>query len=80
MAITVWERPDRLLVPLGGVHRLDQGWAAFVVDGGRARLRRVTIGRRNDREAEVLEGLGEGERVALYPTDKVEDGVRVRER
>jgi HlyD family secretion protein len=69
-----------LLVPLGGVHRLDEGWAAFVVDGDRARLRKVTIGGRNGSEAEVLKGLRESERVVLYPTDKVEDGVRVRER
>lgn len=80
VAITVLQRTDRLLVPLGGVHRLDEGWAAFVVDGGRARLRRVTIGGRNGSEAEVLEGLRESERVVLYPTDRVEDGVRVRER
>jgi HlyD family secretion protein len=79
-AITVLQRSDRLLVPLGGIHRLDEGWAAFVVDQGRARLRKVTIGDRNGSEAEVLEGLREGERVVLYPTDKVADGARVRER
>jgi HlyD family secretion protein len=80
VAITVLQRPSRLLVPLGGVHRLDQGWAAFVVDRGRARLREVAIGGRNGSEAEVVDGLREGERVVLYPTDKVEDGVQVRER
>jgi HlyD family secretion protein len=80
VAITVLERANRLLVPLGGVHRLEEGWAAFVVDGGRARLRKVAIDGRNGSEAEVLDGLREGERVVLYPTDKVEDGVRVRER
>jgi HlyD family secretion protein len=40
----------------------------------------VAIGGRNGSEAEVVDGLWEGERVVLYPTDKVEDGVRVRER
>jgi HlyD family secretion protein len=40
----------------------------------------VTIGARNGREAEVVAGLREGERVVLYPTDQVEDDVRVRER
>jgi HlyD family secretion protein len=80
VAITVLQRANRLLVPLGGLHRLDEGWAAFVVDGGRARLRKVTIGAHNGSEAEVVAGLREGERVVLYPTDKVEDGVRVRER
>jgi HlyD family secretion protein len=80
VAITVLQRANRLLVPLGGVHRLEEGWAAYVVDDGRARLRQVTIGGRNGSEAEVVDGLREGERVVLYPTDRVEGGVRVRER
>jgi HlyD family secretion protein len=50
------------------------------VEAGRARLRSVRIGRRNGTDAEVLEGLREGERVVLYPTDTVEDGARVAQR
>jgi HlyD family secretion protein len=80
VGIVVWERAGRLLVPVGGVHRQGDGWAAYVVEAGRARLRSVRIGRRNGTDAEVLEGLREGERVVLYPTDNVEDGARVAER
>jgi multidrug efflux pump subunit AcrA (membrane-fusion protein) len=54
--------------------------AETVLEDGRARLRSVRVGRRNGSEAEVLEGLRAGERVVLYPTDNVEDGVRVAER
>ena len=79
VSITVSEQPDRLLVPLGGVHRQDEGWAAFVVERGRAVHREVKVGERNGSEAEVLTGLSVGDRVVLYPTDAVEDGVRVRE-
>lgn len=79
VAIVVWEQADRLLVPAGGIHRQGDGWAAYVVEAGRARLRAVRIGRRNGAAAEVLGGLREGERVVLYPTDKVEDGARVAE-
>jgi HlyD family secretion protein len=50
----------------------------FVVDDGRARLRPVTIGHRGESEAEVLGGVAAGERVILYPSDRVEDDVRVR--
>jgi HlyD family secretion protein len=80
VAITVSEEPDRLLIPVGGVHRLDEGWSVFVVERGRARRRDVSLGGRNGSEATVERGLKEGERVVLYPTDAVEDGVRVRDR
>ena len=80
VAIVVWEQADRLQVPAGGIHRQGDGWAAYVVQAGRARLRTVRIGRRNGAAAEVLDGLREGERVVLYPTDNVEDGARVAER
>jgi HlyD family secretion protein len=80
VGIVVWERSGRLLVPVGAVHRQGDGWAAYVVEAGRARLRSVRIGRRNGTDAEVLEGLREGERVVLYPTDTVEDGARVAQR
>jgi len=38
--------------------------AVYVANGGRARLRTVEIGRRNDAEVEVVGGLREGVRIA----------------
>jgi HlyD family secretion protein len=52
----------------------------YVAEAGRARIRSIEIGRRNDREVEVVRGLREGDRVVLYPTDNVTEGVRVAER
>ena len=78
--ILTWEGRNRLLVPGGAVFRRGAGWAVYVVDAGRSRLRAIEIGRRNDSEVEVLRGLREGEKVVLYPTDNVGDGVRVAER
>jgi HlyD family secretion protein len=46
----------------------------FVVQDARARLVTVRTGRRGDREAEVLEGLEGGERVIVYPGEKIGDG------
>jgi HlyD family secretion protein len=79
-SIVVWEGRDRLLIPAGAVFRLDDGWAAYVLEAGRVRLEAIRIGRRNGSEAEVLEGVRAGERVVLYPTDNVMDGVRVKQR
>lgn len=73
--------PNVLKVPISAIFRTGREWSVFVIDsGGRARLKQVKAGRMNDEEAEVVSGLSSGERVILHPSDKVEDGVRVRER
>ena len=78
--ILVEKRSDALTVPLGALFRHDGGWAAFVVSDGRARLRGVQIGARNAERAVVDKGLEPGERVVVYPSDAVRDGVRLRVR
>ena len=78
--IVVWEKSGVLKVPIGALFRRQDRWAVFVVDQGRARLQRVEVGQRGRLEAEVLKGLSENDRVIVYPSDKVHDGVRVRAR
>jgi HlyD family secretion protein len=75
-SIVVWAGQDRLLVPGGALFRQGEGWATYVVEDGRTRLRSVEVGRRNAATVEVVKGLRAGERVVLYPTDKVQDGAR----
>lgn len=77
-SITLWEGKGTLKVPASAQFRRGTGWSAFVVEGGRARLRSVEVGQRNPIEAQVLGGLKEGEEVVLHPSDKIADGVRVR--
>jgi HlyD family secretion protein len=77
--IVLWSRPDALRVPLGALFRgEDGGWRAFVIEGGRARLRKVGIGQTGDEFAEVRSGLTAGDAVVLNPANSLEDGVRVR--
>ncbi|HEU0302926.1 MAG TPA: efflux RND transporter periplasmic adaptor subunit [Longimicrobium sp.] len=76
--IVTWQAGGVLRVPLSALFRHGAGWAVFVADAGRARLREVRIGHRGDEEAEVLGGLRAGDTVILYPADDVADGVRVR--
>jgi HlyD family secretion protein len=75
--VVVWESKDALTVPGSALFRAGEDWNAFVVEGGRARARRVEVGRRTPTLAEVREGLREGDRVILYPGDQVRDGLRV---
>jgi HlyD family secretion protein len=73
----VWDRPEALTVPSSALFRRDDGWAAFVVEDGRARLRQVRRGPGSGLMTEVLEGLSAGQLVIVHPDDAVEDGVRV---
>ncbi|HJV02759.1 MAG TPA: HlyD family efflux transporter periplasmic adaptor subunit [Burkholderiaceae bacterium] len=76
--VVVQREADVLRVPVGAVFRQGEAWAVYLLDGDRARLRPVRLGRRNQREAVVLQGLKAGELVVLYPPDTLADGVRVR--
>ena len=78
--IVEWESADVLTVPTGALFRDGESWAVFVKNGRCARLVHVELGHRNDNEAEVLKGLKEGDRVILYPGDRVEDRIAIEER
>jgi HlyD family secretion protein len=76
--IVTWEGKSVLKVPAGALFQRGDGWQTYVVDGSKARRRNLKVGHSNGLETEVLEGLREGERVIVYPGDKIADGVRVR--
>lgn len=78
--IVVADEKNVLTAPLTALFRDGAEWAVFVDAGGRAELRRVTLGRRTDTEAEITGGLMEGERVVLNPSDRIFDGVRISSR
>ena len=78
--VVVWENEDVLKLPTSAMFRHGDQWAVFVVDGGRALLRPVDVGRRNGLEAQVLSGVEAGARVIVHPSDAIVDGARLSER
>jgi len=78
--VTLRGAPSVLKVPLGGLVREAGGWSVFRIDGGRVRLVPVSVGAMTDDEAEILKGLDEGQRVVVFPSDKVRDRAAVRVR
>lgn len=78
--IPVWSAEDALRVPLGALFRRGDAWHVFTVVDGRARPVPVTIGHRNSRFAEVIDGLAEGATIVLHPSDRVVDGVALEPR
>jgi HlyD family secretion protein len=49
----------------------------FVIEAGRARLRKIHVGKSSGTEIQVLDGLKEGQRVILYPGSQVKEERRV---
>ncbi len=80
LRVVLWEGEDVLQVPTGSLFRDGDDWAVFAVEGGKARLRQVEIGRQGGLVAEVVSGLEEGDQVILHPGDSIVDGLRVKPR
>lgn len=78
--IVVFSQEDAVKVPASALFREADNWMVFIVSDGVARKRTVQIGRRSGVEAMVATGLQPGERVIVYPADRVSDGVRVKTR
>ena len=51
--VVVWEGEEVLRAPTGSLFRRGKAWAVFALEGGRARLREVSVGQRNGLEAQV---------------------------
>jgi HlyD family secretion protein len=75
--IIVWSKDDVLKVPTSSLFRQGTDWAVYKVIDGRAAVQQLEIGQRNGLEAEVLEGLAEGEQIVVYPGDAIQHGVRL---
>ena len=75
--IITQESPQAIAVPDRAVFRDGDRWAVFVVEGGRARLRTVEVGVRNEDWAEIVSGLTEEDEIVAELTNNLADGVRV---
>jgi len=77
----VWGRvflrqtPSAVVAPLGALVRDSGGWAVYRLEGGKLRLRPVQIGALTETVAEVVSGVRPGDRLVVYPSDQVRDGV-----
>jgi HlyD family secretion protein len=78
--IVVWQDDEALRVPSSALFRTGDDWSVFVAENGRAELRTIRIDRNNGIIAEVLDGLAPEDRVVLYPSAAIADGVSIAER
>ncbi|MEM8932756.1 MAG: efflux RND transporter periplasmic adaptor subunit [Acidobacteriota bacterium] len=79
--VIIWSSSDVLKVPTSALFRDDAGnWAVFVVDADVAVRTAVEVGERDGLEAEVRNGLSEGQSVVIHPSDVLGDGMKVATR
>jgi HlyD family secretion protein len=78
--IALWRGENVLSIPVGALFRDGSNWATFVMQDGRARLRTLQLGERNDEFAQVDGGLQAHDVVILHPGDLIADGTLVARR
>lgn len=78
--IVIWQDDNVLRVPASALFRVAGRWHVFRVVDGTAQRTPVEIGRNNGLQAQVLEGLAEGDRVIMHPGDAVQEGSKVAPR
>lgn len=71
-------KSDVIVVPAGAVFEYRGETCVFVVDGGKAVLRKVGRGIRNESYAEITKGLKAGEIVLSAPDNSIEEGMRIK--
>jgi RND family efflux transporter MFP subunit len=69
--------PAAVVVPTGAIVRRGPLAGVFVVEGGVARLRWITLGTSRDGSVEAISGLSEGERIVAAPSQELTDGRRI---
>jgi HlyD family secretion protein len=66
-----------LVVPLSALFRQNQQWSVYKIVDDVTQLQKVEIGKRNDRYAEIKNGLQENDEIVLYPGNKISDNIKI---
>lgn len=79
-AIVVDSAENVIKIPLSALFRKNEIWSVFKVVDGTVALQQVSVGKRNDRFAEITQGIKQGEKIILHPSNTIESGVKVIQR
>jgi len=75
--ITVLSKTDVLSIPVTALLTEGDLHYVYVVEEGKARRREIAIGYKTSEWVEVIEGLGEGEKIVVEGISKVKNGQKV---
>lgn len=75
--VVIWAENEVVKAPGSSLFRVGEQWHLFVVENGHARERVVTVGQRNQDEAQLLSGVQPGTVIVRFPNNQMKDGARV---
>jgi HlyD family secretion protein len=78
LSIATWSGVDVLRVPSTALFRSGDRWAVFAIRDGRARRVVIDPGPADGTWTVIEQGLDEGVRVVVQPSDELREGMRVR--
>ena len=76
-AIIVDRADNTLKIPLSALFRHNEQWSVFKIQDDQAIIQPVEVGHRNDRFAEIKQGLGLDDWVITHPSNSISDGTNV---
>ena len=76
--MVVEQRPDVVVVPRDAIANRAGKSVAFVLDGQRVSRRDLRLGLGDDDKVQVLDGVAEGDRVAVRGLETLTDGAGIR--
>jgi len=75
----LWSKADTVIVPDNTLFDLKNDKYVFVLEDGKAVLRKVEIGLEGEDFIEIKSGLKEGEKVIVSPDEDIKEGMAVKE-
>jgi HlyD family secretion protein len=78
--VVIDEAKNAIRVPLGALFRTGEGWAVYKVVDDKAVLAAVEPAQSDGRFRAITSGVSEGDKVIVFPSSTVSDGVRVKTR
>ena len=79
-AIIIEQIDDVVKVPLSALFRQNEVWSVFKVIDGNVVLQQVEVGQKNDRYAEIKNGLNVNDQIITHPSNSIEAGISVIQR
>lgn len=72
-------KSDTVVIPDSAVFDYQGNSCVFVVENGKTVIRQVKKGIESEKTIEILDGLGEGEKILPKPNNEIKEGMKIKE-
>ncbi|PCI05069.1 MAG: hypothetical protein COB78_00110 [Hyphomicrobiales bacterium] len=78
--LIISHKTNVLRIPISALFRVDNQWASYVDVDGMASLKTLELGNFSLTHAEVISGLDQGDKVIVFPSDRVKNNIMIEVR